>query len=184
LGGLIPRRRIIDTLAALRTGTGIDHPVGRADQTVLPRGRRRDRQQCRQHRVIEAMAKWGEPFREHTMVLGSIHWDRWDPTGIPHGEVGPQPATDRCIGAGQRLFQERQRHSHPGRDGRTSPRGGFRNTLGERAVHGCDQGRPRKRSSPLAKGMRRGAEVCHLQARASARQPMLERSSERHGRLS
>ena len=182
--GLIPRRRIIDTLAALLTGKGIDHHVGRADQTVLHRGRRLDRQPCRHQRFIEATAKLGEHFREHTMVLGSIHLDRGDPTGIHHGEVGPQPATDLFIGAGQLMLQELQRPSHPGRDGRTSPRGGLRKTLGERAVHGCDQGRPRNGIGPLANGMRLGDEVCHLQARASARQPMLEISSERHGRLS
>jgi hypothetical protein len=182
--GLLQRRRIIDTLAALLTGKGIDHHVGRADQTVRHRGRRLDRQQCRHQRFIEATAKLGEHCREHTMLLGSIPLDRCDPTGRHHGEVGPQPATELFIGAGQRLVQELQRQSHPGRDGRTSPRGGLRKTLGARAVHGCDQGRPRKGLGPWANGMRLGDDVCHLQARASARQPMLEISSERHGRLS
>jgi hypothetical protein len=184
LGGLIPRRRLMDTRAALLTGKGIDHHVGRADQTILHRGRRLDRQPFRHQRFIEATATLGEHCREPTMVRGSIHLDRCEPTGRQHGEVGPQPATDLVIRAGQRMFQEFPRPSHPGRDGRTSPRGGCRQTLGARAVHGCDQGRPRKGIGPLANGRRLGDDVGHLQARASARQPMLEIASERHGRLS
>jgi hypothetical protein len=94
---LIPRRCIIDTRAALLTGTGIDHHVGRADQTVLHGGGRLDRQQFLHQRCIEATAKLGEHFGEHNMVLGSIHLDLCDPTGIHHGEVRPQPATDLFI---------------------------------------------------------------------------------------
>lgn len=97
------------TLAALLTGKGIAHHVGRADQTVLHRGRRLERQPCRPQRFIEATTQLGEPFRKHNMVLGSIHVHRGDPTGIPHGEVGPHPATDLFICAGQLMCQELQR---------------------------------------------------------------------------
>ena len=106
---LIQRGRVIDALAALLAGKGVDHQVRRADQTVLHRGRRLDRQQFRHQRFIEATAKLGEHVREHKMVLGSIHLDRCDPTGIHHGEVGSQPATDLYIGASQLMFQEFQR---------------------------------------------------------------------------
>jgi hypothetical protein len=164
----------MDTLAARRTGNGIDHHVGRADQTVRHGAGCLDRQQFRHHRCIEATAKRGEHFWEHTMVLGSIDLDRGDPTGIPHGQVGPHPATELFSGAGQRMFQEFSRQYHPGRDGRPSPRGGLRKTLGERAVYGGDQGCPGKRLGPWANGMRVGDELCHLQARSSARQPRLK----------
>jgi hypothetical protein len=72
------------------------------------------------------------------------------------------------------MFEKFQRQDHPGRDGRTSTRGGFGKPLGERALHGGDQGRPRKGLGPLANGVRFGDEVCHLQTRSAARQPMLE----------
>ena len=36
-------------------------------------------------------------------------WTSRDPTGIHHRQVGPQPATDLFIGAGQLMFQEFQR---------------------------------------------------------------------------
>jgi hypothetical protein len=41
--GFRPRGRIIDALAALLTGTGVDHQVRRADQPVLHRGRGQER---------------------------------------------------------------------------------------------------------------------------------------------
>jgi hypothetical protein len=69
----------------------------RADQTVLHRGRRLDRQQFLHQWGIEATAKVGEPFREHNMRSGAIHLDRSDPTGIHHGHVRPQPATDLLV---------------------------------------------------------------------------------------
>jgi hypothetical protein len=52
------------------------------------------------------------------------------------------------------------------------------------AVHACNQSRPWKRLGPSAEGMRILDEVRHLQARPSARQPMLEVSQKRHRRLS
>ena len=182
--GLIQGGRIIDALAALLTGKGVDHQVRRADQPVLHRGRRLDRQEFLHQRGIEPTAKLGEHFWQHNMRLDSIHLDLGDPAGIHHGQVGPQPATDLFIGAGQLMFQEFQRQQHPGRNRRTSTGRGFRKTLGERAVNGRHQDRPRKRLGPLANGVRFGDEVCHLQAGPSSRQPMLEVSSKRHRWLS
>jgi len=118
------------------------------------------------------------------MFLGSIHPNLGDPTGIPHGHIGPQPTTDLLVGTGHLLLQSRQRQHHASRDGRASTCGGFGEALGERAVNGHDQSRPRKRIRPLADGMRFGDEICHLEARSTSGQPMLEVSSELHRRLS
>ena len=104
--GLIQGGRIIDAWAALLTGKGVDHPVGRADSPVLHRGRLLDRQQFLHQWLIEATAKLGEHVREHERRLGAIHLDLSDPTGIHHRQVGPQSATDLFIGTGQLLFQE------------------------------------------------------------------------------
>ena len=174
----------MDAWAALRAGKRVDHQVRRADQPVLHRARRLERQPFLHQRRIDTTAELGEHFWPHNMRLGAIHLDLADPTGLHHREVGPQPATDLLIGAGSRLFQEFQRPSHPGRDGRTSPRGKSGKAPGARAVHGRHQGRPRKRVSPLANGRRCGNKVCDLEARSTAGQPMLAGSSERHDRLS
>jgi hypothetical protein len=95
--GLIQGRRIIDALAPLLTRKGVDHQVRRADQTVLHRGRRLDRQEFLHQWGIETTANVGEHFREHNMLLGAIHLDLADPTGIHHGHVRPQSATDLFI---------------------------------------------------------------------------------------
>ena len=81
--GLIQCRGIIDALAALLTGKGVDHQVRRADQPGLHRGRRLDRQQFLHQWCIQAAAKVGEHFREHNMRLGTIDLDLSDPTGSP-----------------------------------------------------------------------------------------------------
>ena len=167
-GGLIPRGRSIDAWATLCTGKGVDHSVGRAHQPVLHRGRRLDRQPFLHQWCIQAAAKLGEHFWKYKMCLGAIHLDRSDPTAIHHRQVGSQPATNLCIRAGQLLFQEFQRQPHSRRDGRASPRGGFGEAPGERAVHGRDQGRPRERVGPLAEGMRFGDKVWHLEAHATS----------------
>jgi hypothetical protein len=65
-----------------------------------------DRQQFLHQRLIEATAELGEHFREHERLLGAIHLDLGDPTGIHHRQVGPQSATNLFIGAGQFMFQE------------------------------------------------------------------------------
>jgi hypothetical protein len=88
---------IIDTLAALFTGKRVDHEMRRADQPVLHRGRRLDRQQFRHQGLVEPTAKLGEHFREYEMLLGSVHLDLWDPTGIHDRQVRPQPAADLLV---------------------------------------------------------------------------------------
>jgi hypothetical protein len=107
--GLIQRGRVIDAWAPLLTGKGIDHQVRRADQSVLHRSRRLDRQQFRHQGLIEPTAKLGQPFRQHKVLLGAIHLDLPDPTGIHHGQVRPQPDTDLLVGTGQLMFEEFQR---------------------------------------------------------------------------
>jgi hypothetical protein len=104
--GLVQRGRIVDAWAARLTGQGVDHHVGRADEPSLHRGRRVDRQPFLHQRLIEATAELGEPCREHNMRLGAIPLDLGDPTGIHHRQVGPQAATNLCIGAGPCMFQE------------------------------------------------------------------------------
>jgi hypothetical protein len=84
-------------LAPLLTRKGVDHQVRWADQPVLHRGRRLDRQEFLHQWGIEMTAKVGKYFREHKMLLGAIHLDLSDPTGIHHGHVSPQPATDLFI---------------------------------------------------------------------------------------
>jgi hypothetical protein len=184
LGGLIPRRRLIDARAAVLTGTGVDPHVRRADHTVLPRGRRLDRQPVRQQRLVEPTANVGEHVRTHAMRLGAIHPDRCDPTGIQPGQVGPSPAPDRLVGPGQLWLPSRQRPQHARRDGRPSMRAKCGEALGERAGDGRDHGRPRQRLGPWADGMRFRDAVCHLHARSTSGQPMLEVASERHRRPS
>ena len=71
--------------------------------------RRLDREQFLHQRRIETAAKLGEHFGQHKMLLGAIHLDLPDPTGIHHRQVGPQPATDLFVGTGQLMFQEFQR---------------------------------------------------------------------------
>ena len=68
---LVQRRRIIDALAALLTGKGVDHQVRRTHQTVLHRSRRLDRQQFGHQWLVEPTPKLGEHFREDEMLLGS-----------------------------------------------------------------------------------------------------------------
>jgi hypothetical protein len=106
---LIQRGRVIDALAALLAGKGVDHQVRRADQSVLHRSRRLDRQQFLHQRLVEPTAKLGEHFWQHKMRLGAIHLDLMDPTGIHHGQVSPESGTDLLIGAGQLMFQQFQR---------------------------------------------------------------------------
>jgi hypothetical protein len=184
LGGLIPRRRLIDARAAVLTGTGVDPHVRRADHTVLPRGRRLDRQPVRQQRLVEPTANVGEHVRTHAMRLGAIHPDRCDPTGIQPGQVGPSPAPDRLVGPGQLWLPSRQRPQHARRDGRPSTRAKCGEALGERAGDGRAHGRPRQRLGPWADGMRFRDAVCLLHARSTSSQPMLEVASERHRRPS
>jgi len=69
----------------------------RADQTILHRGRRLERESCLHQRVIATAAKLGEHLREYNMLLGAIHLDLSHPTGIPHGHVGPSSATDLVV---------------------------------------------------------------------------------------
>jgi hypothetical protein len=59
---------------------------------------------------------------------------------------------------------------------------GFGNRWAKPAAHGRDPCPPRQGIRPLAAGRRFGDEVCPLQARSSARQPLREVASERHGR--
>jgi hypothetical protein len=174
----------MDALAARRTGNGVDHPGRRAAQPVRQRGRRLDRQEFRPQGRVQTAPTVGQHVWPHHMRLGAIPLDRGEPTGIPHGQVGSHPATERCSGAGQLLVPAFQRQYHPCRDGRTSTGRGCRKTVGARAVHGRPQERPRQRLGPLAKGVRVGDEVCHLKARSSARQPRLEVASARHRWLS
>jgi len=96
-------------VAALLTGKGVDHQVRGADQTVLLRGGRVDREQCLHQRGIEPTAKLGEHFWQHNMLLDSIHLDLGDPAGIHHRPVGPHPATALLIGAGPLMCEEFQR---------------------------------------------------------------------------
>jgi hypothetical protein len=102
-------RRLIDALAPLLAGKGVDHQMRRADQTILHCGRRLDRQQFLQQWGIAATAKVGKPFREHKMLLGAIHLDLSNPTGVHHGHVRPQTATDLLVRTAQLVFQEFQR---------------------------------------------------------------------------
>jgi hypothetical protein len=50
------------------------------------------------------------------MLLGSIHLDLRDPSGIHYGQVGSQPATDLLVGTGRLLCQSLQRQQHLLRD--------------------------------------------------------------------
>jgi hypothetical protein len=182
--GLIQGRGIIDALAPLLTRKGVDHQVRRADQTVLHGGRGLDGHQFLHQWRIQTAAKLGEDFGEHKMRLRAIHLDLPDPTGVHHRQVGPQPATDLFVGTGPLMFQQFQRQQDPCRDRWTSTHGGFGEALGERAVYGCDQRRPRKRISPLAEGVRFRDEVPDLQAWSPSGQPMLKISQDLHRRLS
>ena len=107
--GFIQRGRVIHALAALLTGKGVDHEVRGADQTVLHRGGRLDREQFLHQWGVQTAAKLRKHFWEHKMLLGTIHLDLSDPAGIHHRQVGPHPATDLLIGAGQLMFEEFQR---------------------------------------------------------------------------
>ena len=80
---------IIDPLAALLTGTGVDHQVCRAHQPVRHRHCGLDGQPFRHQGRIQTAANVGEHLRKHNMRLGAIDLDRSDPTGRHHREVGP-----------------------------------------------------------------------------------------------
>lgn len=182
--GLLQGAGIGDALAALFTGKGVDHEVRGAHQPVFPRGRRLDGQEFRHQGRVQAAPQVGEYVWQHQMRLGTIPLDRGKPAGIHHGQVGPHPATELFISAAQLLLQEFQRPSDPGRNSGTSTGRGFREPLGQRAVNGRPQGRPRQRLGPWADRVRLGDEVGHLQTRSSACQPMLEVSAAFHHRLS
>jgi hypothetical protein len=184
LGGLRPRGRLVDAWAARRTGNAVDHQVRRADQPVLHRARRLERPPFLPQRRIDTTATLGEHGRAHNMCLGALHVDLADPTRLPHREVGPESATDLCLGAGQLMVEECQRPDHSCRDGRTSPRRGGGEALGARAVHGGDQGRPRQRLGSWAKRRRVRDEVCHWETWSPSGQPRLEVAEELPGRLS
>ena len=89
MGGLVQGRRIIDAWAALLTGKGINDQVRGAHQPVLHGRRRLDRQEFFHQRRIEPAAKLGEHLWQHKVLLGAIHLDLADPTGIHHRQVGP-----------------------------------------------------------------------------------------------
>jgi hypothetical protein len=133
---------------------------------------------------VQTAANVGEPGWQHNLLLGSSPLDLGDPPGIHHRQGGPPSVTALCIGAGHLMVQAFPRQSNPCRDGWTSTRAGSGEALGDRARHGRHQGRPRNRLGSWANRMRFGHDVGHLEPCSTARQPMLEVSSERHGRLS
>jgi hypothetical protein len=145
-------RGIINTLAPRLTRKGIDDHVRRADKTVLHGTGGLDREQFLHQWRLQTAAKVGEDFREHKMLLRAIHLDLSDPAGVHHRQVGPQPATDLFVRAGQLMFQQLQRQQDPRRDGWPSTRGGFGEALGERAIKGCDPGPPRETCRPIGGG--------------------------------
>jgi hypothetical protein len=106
---LIQGRGIIDALAALLTGKGVDHQACRAGKPLLHGGCRLDRQQLRHQGYVQTAAKVSERFWKHKRPLRAIHLHRGDSTGIHHRQVGPQSATDLFIGAGQLMYEEFQR---------------------------------------------------------------------------
>ena len=164
----------MDAVAALRTGKRIDHHGRRAHQAFLHGSGGLDGSQFRHQWRIQPAAKLGEPFREHQVLLRAIHLDLRNPPGLHDRPVGSHPATDLFVGTGHLVFQQLQRQQPPRRDGWTAPCGGFGDALGERPVHGGDEGRPGKRVGPWANGMRVGHEVGHLEAWSASGQPMLE----------
>ena len=95
--------------AARLPGNGVDHEGRGADQTVRPRGGRLERQPFLHQWGVQTAAKLRQHFWEHNMRLGTIPLDLSDPAGIHHRQVGPHPATDLLIGAGQLMFEEFQR---------------------------------------------------------------------------
>ena len=99
----------MDALAALLTGKGVDHQVRRADQPVLHRRRRLDRQEFLHQWGVQTAAKLHQHCRAHKMLLGTSPLALSDSAGIHHRQVGPHPATDLLSGAGQRMFEEFQR---------------------------------------------------------------------------
>jgi hypothetical protein len=174
----------MDAWAPRLAGTGVDHQVRRADQPLLHRGRRLDRQQFLHQWRIQTAAKLAEHFREHEMRLDAIRLDLRDPTGSPSRRG--RSATD--------YRSARQNRSTPAsvtpRPTRpvSRPADAHAWWVWESAGR-MSRPRPRPRPpmksiSPLADRMRVGDEVGHLEARSPARQPMLEVSSERHRRLS
>jgi hypothetical protein len=164
----------MDALAPLLPGKGVDHQGGRTHQTLLHGTGGLDREPLLQQWRIQTAANVGEACWEPKRLLGAIPLDLPAPPGRPHRQVGPPSAPELCVGAGHFRVQPRQGPPDSRRERRPSPCGGFGEALGERAVPGGDQGCPRNRLGPWAHGRRVGDELCHLQARSSARQPRLK----------
>jgi hypothetical protein len=86
---LVQGRRIIDPLAALLTGKGIDHQVRGADHALLDGRRSLECQQFIHQGCIKATAELGKDLGQHEMPLGTIDLDLPNPARIHHCQVGP-----------------------------------------------------------------------------------------------
>jgi hypothetical protein len=104
--GLIQGRGIVDPLAALLTGEGINHHVRRAYQAGVDCCGGLERQQFVHQRRVKAAAELGQHFGEHEMPLGAIALHLPNPARLPHRQVGPQLATALFIRAVQLRFEE------------------------------------------------------------------------------
>jgi hypothetical protein len=102
---LIQRRRIIDSLAALLAGKGIDYQVRGTHQALLYGRRGLEGQQFVHQGGVEATTKLGKYLGEHEVPLGALDPDLPNPARIHHRQVGPQLATDLLIGTVQLMFE-------------------------------------------------------------------------------
>ena len=94
---LIQGRRIIDPLAALLAGKGIDYQMRRAHQALLHGRGGLERQEFVHQGRVEATAELDQHLWEHEIPLGPLNLDLRDPARVHHGQVGPQLATDLFI---------------------------------------------------------------------------------------
>jgi len=91
---LVERGGIGDALAALCTRKGIDEEVRRADEPLLHGRRGLDGEQFVHQGVIKTMAKLGQRFGQHKMLLRAVPLDHLDATGVHDRKVGAQAVTD------------------------------------------------------------------------------------------
>ena len=102
---LIQGRGIIDSLAALLAGKGIDHQMRRAHQACVHRRSRLERQEFVHQGRIEATSELGQHLGEYEMSLGPLNLDLPQPARIHHRQVGPQLAADLLVGTVQLMFE-------------------------------------------------------------------------------
>jgi hypothetical protein len=154
-----------DALAPLFRRKSIDEEVRRADKPFVHRGSGLDCQQFVHQGFVNALAKLGQNFGQHKMLLPAVPLDDLNTTGVHDGKVGAQAVTDLFVRGAHLVFEQLQREQYSWRDGWTATGGVFGETLRKAPVDSRHECCPGKCISPLAEGMGFGYKISDLEAR-------------------